>query len=122
MSATGQIEAEESSHQRGSSVCQPLRDAATQDLFRNNAFRITGLPVDATTREVSKQAEKIKIFAELRQDAPIGAAFRIKPPPTLDEIREAIQKLKDPEKRLIDEFFWFWPEEFGQRSEEHTSE
>ena len=114
MSATGQIEAEESSHQRGSSVCQPLRDAATQDLFRNNAFRITGLPVDATTREVSKQAEKIKIFAELRQDAPIGAAFRIKPPPTLDEIREAIQKLKDPEKRLIDEFFWFWPEEFGQ--------
>jgi hypothetical protein len=35
------------------------------------------------------------------------------PPPSLDEIREAIQKLKDPEKRLIDEFFWFWPEEFG---------
>src|SRR5262249_8654843 len=28
--------------------------------------------------------------------------------------RDAIQKLKDPEKRLIEEFFWFWPQDFGE--------
>ncbi len=95
--------------------CRPLLDAATIELFRKNAFRITGLLVDATTSEVAKHADKIKLLAELGQDAHAqGVAFPIKPPPTLDEIREAIQKLKDPEKRLIDEFFWFWPEEFGQ--------
>src|SRR5665213_55549 len=100
---------------RASDECKPLIDAATKDLFLKNAFRITGLPVDATTREVAKQVDKIKIHAELGQGTHTqGAAFPIKPPPTLDEIREAIQKLKDPEKRLIDEFFWFWPEEFGE--------
>jgi len=104
-----------SSRQRGSSECKPLIDAATKDIFRKNAFRITGLSVDLTTREVAKHADKLKMLAELGQDPHTqNAAFPMKPPPSLDEIREAIQKLKDPERRLIDEFFWFWPEEFGQ--------
>lgn len=103
-----------SSRSRGSSECKPLIDAATKDLFRKNAFRITGLSVDATTREVARHADKLKMLAELGQDPHTqSAAFPMKPPPSLDEIREAIQKLKDPEKRLVDEFFWFWPEEFG---------
>jgi hypothetical protein len=38
----------------------------------------------------------------------------MKPPPSPDKIREAIQRLKDPEDRLIDEFFWFWPFELGR--------
>lgn len=98
---------------RSSGECKPLLDVATKDLFRKNAFRITGLPIDATSRERAKHADKIKILAELGQDPHTqSAAFPIKPPPSLDEIREAIQNLKDPEKRLVDEFFWFWPEEF----------
>ena len=97
------------------SECQSLLDAATRDLFQKNAFRITGLPVDATTREVAKHAEKIKILAEVGKDAHAQtAAFPIKPSPSLDEIREALHKLKAPEQRLIDEFFWFWPEAFGK--------
>lgn len=105
----------EKSRPRTSGDCKPLLDAATKDLFRKNAFRITGLSVDATTREVTKHADKIKMLAELGQDAHAqNSAFPIKPSPNLDDIREAIQKLKNPEKRFIDEFFWFWPEEFGQ--------
>lgn len=111
MSTPREKASERSSRQRGTSECKPLLDAATKDLFRKNAFRITGLSVDATTREISKHERDLKILAELEQIQ--GTAFSIKPPPTLDEIREAIQNLKDPEKRLIDEFFWFWPEEFG---------
>jgi hypothetical protein len=42
-----------------------------------------------------------------------GTAYPLNPPPSLDDIREAIQKIRDPEQRLIDEFFWFWPEDFG---------
>ena len=34
-------------------------------------------------------------------------------PPTADEIREALQRLREPEYRLIDEFFWFWPNELS---------
>lgn len=108
-------EGEHPLRRRSSSECKPLLDAATKDLFRKNAFRITGLSVDATTREISRHADKLKMLAELGQDPHTqSAALPMKPPPTLDEIREAIQKLKDPEKRLIDEFFWFWPEQFGK--------
>jgi hypothetical protein len=115
MSTPAQKDSERSSsRQRGSSECKALIDASTKDLFRRNAFRITGLSVDATTREVARHVDKLKMLAELGQDTHAqGAAFPMKPPPSLDEIREAIQKLKDPEKRMVDEFFWFWPEEFG---------
>jgi hypothetical protein len=115
MSTTGQSEAAQSSRKRGSSACLPLIDAATKDLFRKNAFRITGLSVDATAREEARHNDKIKQLAELGKDPHTqDAAFPIKPPPGLDDIREAIQKLNDPQKRLIDEFFWFWPQEHGQ--------
>jgi hypothetical protein len=98
----------------GSTECRPLLDVATKDLFRKNVFRITGLRVDATSREIGKHAERLKLLAELGQDAQPNAAFPLRPAPTVEDIRDAIQRLKDPEKRLIDEFFWFWPEDFGQ--------
>ena len=114
MSTPAYKDNERCSRERSSAECQPLLAAATRDLFRKNAFRITGLSVDANAREVAKHADKIKMLAEIGQDTHTqNAAFPMKPPPSLDEIREALQKLKDPEKRLIDEFFWFWPQEFG---------
>ena len=97
----------------GSTECKPLLDVATKDLFRKNAFRITGLRVDATPRDIGKHAEKLKLLAELGQNPQPNAAFALRPSPTVEDIRDAIQRLKDPEKRLIDEFFWFWPENFG---------
>ena len=54
------------------------------------------------------------LFVDVGQDPHTErAAFPMKPAPNQQDFREAIQKLNDPEKRLIDEFFWFWPEEFG---------
>jgi C-terminal repeat of topoisomerase len=97
--------------------CKLLISIATKDLFRNNAFRITGLAVDSTTRDITKHADKLKMMAQLGQGQSANlAAFALNPPPGSDEIREAIQRLKDPERRIIDEFFWFWPSEFGRSS------
>ena len=94
--------------------CKPLLSAATPDLYRRNAFRITGLPVEATTRQVAKHAANLGQMAELGLEASHQAGlFAIKPSPTLDEVREAVQRLKDPENRLIDELFWFWPCQAG---------
>ena len=95
--------------------CQPLLEAATKDLFRKNAFRLLGLRVDATAREVSKQGVKMKQMEELGMgNSTQAAAFPLSPPPSQDDLRAAIQRLQDPEKRLVDEFFWFWPEQFGR--------
>lgn len=94
--------------------CKTLLNAATKTIFRSNAFRITGLPVDATTRQIAKHVDKLKIVAELGQSYPGElSAFALKPAPTLDHVREAIQKLKDPGLRIIDELFWFWPDKSG---------
>ena len=88
--------------------------AASKDLFRKNAFRIAGIAVDASGREVADHSKKLNMLKELGQQMPVqGTAMALVPPPTDEEIREALEKLKDPEKRFIDEFFWFWPEEFG---------
>lgn len=103
-----------SSYRHAISECKPLVDAATKDIFRVNAFRIMGLAVDATPGEINKRADKLKLMEELGQGHSLhNSAFALKPPPTVDQIRDAVQRLQDPEKRLIDEFFWFWPEEVG---------
>ncbi len=93
---------------------KPLLGIATEDLFRKNSFRVTGLPVDATPREISKHIDKLKQMTELglAGEARSGP-LALDPPPTSDDIREAHQNLKDPERRILDEFFWFWPQDFG---------
>ncbi|HOC54198.1 MAG TPA: topoisomerase C-terminal repeat-containing protein [Verrucomicrobiota bacterium] len=99
---------------RPTDPCKPLLSAATPAIFRRNAFRITGLPVEASTRQVAKHAANLGQMAELGLEASHQAGlFAMKPPPTLDEVREAVQRLKDPESRLIDELFWFWPCQTG---------
>jgi hypothetical protein len=116
MSTEENNQSESSPPRRTSTECKPLLDAATRELFRNNAFRITGLSVDATAREIAKHADKLTVLERLglsgnEQPAP----FPLKAPPTHDEIRDAFEKLnKSPERRMVDEFFWFWPSEFGK--------
>jgi hypothetical protein len=93
--------------------CQPLIEAATLELYQKNIFRITGLPVDATPKEVARQAQKLQMMEEMGDGIAASAAFPLAPPPTTQQIREALSRMKEPEHRLVDEFFWYWPEEFG---------
>jgi hypothetical protein len=84
-------------------------------MFRTNAFRITGLTVDAPTREIKKHFDRLKLMEKLGRGKSVHTgACALKTPPTVDEIRAAIGRLQDPEQRTIDEFFWFWPTQFGQ--------
>lgn len=103
------------------SSLSPLMKAATPDLYRRNAFRLTGLPVTATAREVSRQADKLKMLAEVGGHA--AQQLTVLPgaePPTLDEVREAVQKLKELEARAVDEFFWFWPEDWEKPDQDEA--
>jgi hypothetical protein len=94
--------------------CPPLMAACTLSLYEKNIFRVTDLPVDATAKDVSRQAQKQQMLAEMGGgSSSVKAPFALRYPPNEDQIREALARMKTPEDRIVDEFFWFWPEEFG---------
>jgi hypothetical protein len=90
--------------------CTPMLEMATPELYMANAFRITGLPVHSSAREISRHTDKLKLLEELGEGAEAHTtAFALNPPPSLDQIRAAVHRVRDPIQRILDEFFWFWP-------------
>jgi hypothetical protein len=84
------------------------------DIYRLNAFRVTGLQVDATPREVARHLEKSEILQKFGKPIAVHGPMRLDPPPDGDALREAKQRLNDPQRRIVDEFFWFWPDQLGE--------
>lgn len=84
---------------------------ATPDLYRTNSFRVLGLPVDSTPADLARQQKRLVLMQKLGTGGgqiaqgylPLGSA------PGSEAIRRATQRIQNPEARLIDEFFWFWP-------------
>lgn len=90
--------------------CKPLMDACTPFVYRHNAYRITGLLADASVRDIKRRIDDLKHAEEMGDaDEEHSHAFALRPPPSLEHIREAALRLQDPERRIVEEFFWFWP-------------
>lgn len=88
-----------------------LRSVGAPDLYLRNAFRISGLSVDASTGDLRRRAQQVKAVQALG-----GAPAASGPlPPTVapdeETVLQALSRLRDPLTRLVDEFFWFWPDE-----------
>lgn len=77
-------------------------------LYTLNAFRVTGLDVDASPRDMARQAEKLEMLANAGVEAQGQDAFALGSA-SPEQIQAAKQLLKIPEQRLLQEFFWFWP-------------
>ena len=100
-------------------ILQVVLKVVGPDMYRSNAFRVTGLPVTASTREASKELEKARMMEKLGAPvAPRAGPLPLDPPPDGDLLREAMQRLSDPERRAIDEVFWFWPDGAGKDKED----
>jgi hypothetical protein len=88
---------------------------ARPDIYRINAFRALELPVTASPRTVSSQMQKLDLLERLGDNGHKGRSLlSLTPAPDSDARREANQRLSDPESRLVDELFWFWPLWGGQ--------
>jgi hypothetical protein len=88
-----------------------LAAQGTPLLYRQNAFRLTGLPVTASSREIARFLEKLTVQERLGAPAQApGGLLPLDPVPEITTIRETVQAIqKDPETRLLHEFFWIWP-------------
>jgi len=90
---------------------EPLLEVATPDIYRTNLFRVLGLSVRATPSDVRRQQQRLAMQKKLGitpsdvSDGPLT----LTPPPTDEEVRTAMERLYDPETRLLHEVFWFWP-------------
>lgn len=88
-----------------------MLDIATPDMYRINAFRVLGLSVDVSPRDLTKHQGRMIRRKKLGDDAfqAQAAILSLNPPPDADAIRRAGQRLHDPVLRIVDELFWFWP-------------
>ncbi len=91
--------------------CAPLLELATPHLYRRNLFRVLGVPVYATAQDVQRQQRRrqIEISTTGASTAGPGGPLALDPAPTDEDCQTAIERLRDPFNRLLDEVFWFWP-------------
>jgi hypothetical protein len=79
------------------------------NLYRQNAFRILGLPSDATYRKVTQHARRLTTALESRDSEVISRMVvgGFGGAPDEPSVRDAASQLGDPRKRLLNELFWF---------------
>src|ERR1043166_3011915 len=76
----------------------PLLEIADQELYRRNAFRILVVDIERTDREIEKELEHRRMMQKLGRSGPeLKGVFSIHPPPDMDALRAAEQRLRDLE-------------------------
>lgn len=75
----------------------------------NNPFRILGLPVNATEREITKQENDLKIYFKMGKTPKVKVEFPCFPAcnRTSESVEEAKKKIERSENRLLYSFFWY---------------
>jgi len=106
------------SHEDGEGMAQErmerLLQVANPDLYRANAFRLAQLPVDASPRDVARRQQVIEMALQVGLPVPPGpAAAGDGAPVDADAALQALWRLREPQQRLIDELFWYWPDGGG---------
>ena len=87
-----------------------MKDVVTPHLYRHNAFRVLGLLTSVTAADLLKHQKRLQVMEKLGTGGGGGPTgiLPLRPPPDVDALRKAGQRIQDPEMRLMDELFWFW--------------
>ena len=105
------------------SLMQELIKTLGPDLYRLNAFRLLAVSTDTSPRRLKRVIEKLQLDEKFaHQQASGGYLMELVPESKpeqgellagktkLELAQEAVDRLNDPQRRLVEEFFWFWPE------------
>lgn len=85
-------------------------EVCTSNLYNTNAFRVLGVPVTATSRQITRRMDELKLALEMGDlEEEYTHALILSPLPDMNDLRRAAKRLQDPQTRFVDEFFWFWP-------------
>ncbi len=98
-----------------------LLSTAEPNMYEKNFFRVSGASVYADTKEIKRRLSRMEKAIKFGAAFPSkDSIFPIEPYPEPVLIREVLQKLNDPEQRLIHEFFWFWPLKRNRANEDEA--
>ena len=80
------------------------------DIIYQNPFRVLGLSVNATDREIAKQIDDLSIYTDMGKliEYDSDNFFSVKPVRTPESIQEAKQRVDQPSSKLFYALFWFW--------------
>lgn len=90
-----------------------LRAAASPNLYRDNAFRLAGFPVDAVPNEARRRATEARAEQVLGETPQAQGLLPLSPAADAQQVEQALLRLREPVSALIDSFFWFWPTDPG---------
>lgn len=94
------------------SHCQCMTDYCNAKVYATNPFHILGLSAFANGREIRRRKE------DLDSACAMGASswkdefkhlLGNTPVPGVDTVAAAFRRIENPQQRIVDEFFWFWP-------------
>lgn len=108
---------------RSRTAADLLLEMAGPDLYRSNPFRVTGLATDAGARDVRQRRQMVMGVIDLGRDPTVNdERLPLPTPPKADDVRAAFDELERPDRRLIDELFWWWdePDKCGCPPEVHA--
>lgn len=92
---------------------QRLAEVAGPWMYRRNAFRLAGLPVHASRRDIRHQRQRLLPLLERNIPVEIGGELPPVERPSVAQLRAAFDALDDPRTRLAHELFWLWGEPDG---------
>ena len=80
------------------------------DLIHQNPFRVLGLPVTSSDKDIAKRIDHISLYAEMGKPIEYDEDhyFPIKPIRTEESVKEAKQSIDQPFDKLFHSLFWFW--------------
>jgi hypothetical protein len=77
-----------------------MREVAGPRLYRDNAFRVAGIPTTADRKTVRQWRRQVLAALEAGADVDLGHGLAVRP----EEVRAAFDRLPDdPHRRLVDE-------------------
>ena len=80
------------------------------ELILNNPFRILGLPITATARQITKRVDDLSMFCEMGKTKTYDTDFPFLSPinRTIESIHLAASQIELPGSKLFHSIFWFW--------------
>lgn len=78
------------------------------NLFRDNAYNVLGLDISAAQKEINKRSKEIVNLLRIDEESTYETDISVaKPKRTESTVKEAVQKLSSPTKKIQEYFFWF---------------